>query len=148
MPLLNMLDTSHSCSSFPSLQVFLQSHALELTVESCLSGPLSAADAGALRTLLAAFLPDCDAATVLDAVTQLSALQAAQPASDGCLFAAQRALHDLLALLRQASLAECSSDDEAQQLAGQAQLERVDQELVRHGKALQALVQDGSAVSK
>eukprot|EP00775_Hariotina_reticulata_P008625 gene8625-8806_t len=81
-------------------ELVLRSRALEITVESCVTSPLTPEQANSLQQLLSTFLPRVDASALASSIARLAQLLAEDTQSFDTTGAAQRAVHNVVASLK------------------------------------------------
>ncbi|WIA15387.1 hypothetical protein OEZ85_002049 [Tetradesmus obliquus] len=96
-------------------ELLLRSRALEITVESCVTSPLTPEQSYSLQQLLGAFISRVDAAALASAISRLAELLAEDAQSFDTTGAAQRAVHVVIGTLK--------SRDEAAPVAKPASLQ-------------------------
>lgn len=84
----------------PFLQLMLRSRALEITVESCITSPLTPEQTNNLQQLLSTFIPRVDPAALASSIGRLSELLAEDTQSFDTTGAAQRAVHNVIGTLK------------------------------------------------
>jgi hypothetical protein len=81
-------------------QLVLRSRALEITVESCVTSPVTPEQTNTLQQLLSTFLPRVDASALASSIARLAQLLADDTQSFDTSGAAQRAVHSVVASLK------------------------------------------------
>jgi hypothetical protein len=82
------------------LQLLLRSRALEITVESCVTSPLTMEQTNNLQQLLSTFIPRVDATALASSIARLAELLAEDTQSFDTTGAAQRAVHNVIGTLK------------------------------------------------
>lgn len=129
------------------LQLMMHSRALEITVEECMSYPLSWDNSSNLQQLFGTFLPRADAQVLATSVIRLAQLLAEDTQSYDTLGAAQRAVRDVIAALKVAK--EEKGDTTGSRLTSTFnRLDKIDQEINRQQTFLQKIAQTGGSISR
>jgi hypothetical protein len=100
-PLLLPFVAAVSCK-----QLLLRSRALEITVESCVTSPLTLEQTNNLQQLVSTFIPRVDAAALASSIARLAELLAEDTQSFDTTGAAQRAVHNVIGTLKSRDEAE------------------------------------------
>eukprot|EP00877_Chromochloris_zofingiensis_P006769 jgi/Chrzof1/2345/Cz11g11220.t1 len=128
-------------------QLMMHSRALEITVEECMSYPLSWDNSSNLQQLFGTFLPRADAQVLATSVIRLAQLLAEDTQSYDTLGAAQRAVRDVIAALKVAK--EEKGDTTGSRLTSTFnRLDKIDQEINRQQTFLQKIAQTGGSISR
>eukprot|EP00878_Enallax_costatus_P012697 GHUV01013261.1.p1 GENE.GHUV01013261.1~~GHUV01013261.1.p1 ORF type:complete len:331 (+),score=113.78 GHUV01013261.1:65-1057(+) len=81
-------------------ELVLRSRALEITIESCVTSPLTPEQTSSLQQLLSTFIPSVDSASLASSIARLAQLLAEDTQSFDSTGAAQRAVHDVISTLK------------------------------------------------
>eukprot|EP00882_Tetradesmus_deserticola_P004768 GHRQ01005024.1.p1 GENE.GHRQ01005024.1~~GHRQ01005024.1.p1 ORF type:complete len:254 (+),score=80.81 GHRQ01005024.1:75-764(+) len=87
-------------------ELLLRSRALEITVESCVTSPLTTEQTHNLQQLVSTFIPRVDAAALASSIARLAELLAEDSQSFDTTGAAQRAVHNVIGTLKNRDEAE------------------------------------------